>query len=127
MGDGRPRVRRSGDWMLRRDVSVRARIAHTYFYPAKISDIASWHASVVSSGRDVEETERLLDGYLPDEYVKCGSHNSDNNDARAAQLFRANQALVVMLILVAAAGIPYIGLSLNRIDVNGPAYHLSCR
>ena len=92
---------------------ARARLAHIYFYPAKISAVRDWRDSVLATGRSDDQTDELIDRYLLDEYVKCASHNSDNNDLRSAQIFAANQGLLAMLVLVALAGLPFL---LNRVQ-----------
>lgn len=93
---------------------IRARIAHVYDYPANIRDIRVWHDSIVNSQYSVKEADAQLKSFLFEEYVKCASKNAQNNDARSAQIFRANQGLVVLIAMVALAGIPFLAIKIDR-------------
>lgn len=97
---------------------VKARIAHTYVYPANINDIRDWYDKIVSLNYSLVEAENHLNKFLYEENVKCAGINSFNNDRRSAQIFRANQFLVGLIIITALCGVPFIYLKITDEDLH---------
>ena len=75
------------------------------------SQIRAYHDGLVQyymvSGGGVEEADREFGSFLDQRYIEATDRNSQNNVQRGALLYSANEWVVITLVLMALAALPF--------------------
>jgi hypothetical protein len=95
---------------------IRAYFGQTYQYLPRLSELAEYEKGLVAyyqeTGEDQstaeESARRDFAGYLAGKVVQAASQNAFNNDEKSAFRYRANWAVVAVLLLMIMSGVPYV-------------------
>lgn len=97
-----------------------ARSYHGYEYQrvARAAELDTFcrqlHAYQVAIGGSTQDADGDFDAFLADRFVEAADRNAENNDSKAAYLYRGSKAILFALIFAALASIPWAWSAADR-------------
>jgi hypothetical protein len=97
-----------------------ARSYHGYEYQrvARAAELDTFckqlHAYQVAIGGSSQDADCDFDAFLADRFVEAADRNAENNDSKAAYLYRGSKAILFALIFAAFASIPWAWSAADR-------------
>lgn len=97
-----------------------ARSYHGYEYErvARAAELDTFckqlHAYQAAIGGSSQDADRDFDEFLADRFVEAADRNAENNDSKAAYLYRASQAILFALLFAALASVPWAWSAARR-------------
>lgn len=80
----------------------------SYEYLPRLLDLETYRIQMIGSSDTPEEAEHEFESNLRERIINATDFNARTNDQRTAFLDRANQTLVVVLVVTAAGGVLYV-------------------
>ena len=95
---------------------IRAYFGQTYEYLPRLRELHDYETGLVAYYRETGQDEATakasaaaeFEEYLAGKIIEAGSVNAFNNDEKSAFRYRANWAVVAVLLLTILSGVPYV-------------------